>query len=56
MNLLNDSQIVIRLPQELKDLVEYYKDLLKTTTSQFIRDAITNQIERLKDKTIRMNY
>ena len=52
MNLLNDSQIVIRLPKELKDLVEYYKDVLRITTSQFIRDAITNEIERLKDKSI----
>ena len=52
MNLLNDSQIVIRLPQELKDLILYYNDVLKITTSQFIRDAITNEIDRLKDKSI----
>lgn len=52
MNQLNDSQIVVRLPKGLKDLTEYYKDVLEITTSQFIRDAITKEIELQKDKTI----
>ena len=56
MNPLNDSQIVIRLPKELREQTEYCKDVLHITTSQFIRVAITNQINKMTDKTIRMNY
>lgn len=46
---MNDSQSVLRLPKELKDLVNRYASIMKIKPSKLMRDAIKKEIDRLID-------
>ncbi|NEW81774.1 MAG: hypothetical protein GZ094_05375 [Mariniphaga sp.] len=51
MNILtNDAQIMIRVTNEMKSLITKYAKINQITISRLIRDAINNEIERLKVK------
>jgi len=48
MRQLNEKKTSVRIPIELKELVKYYSTKYHVTQSEFIRDSIIKQIDRIK--------
>ncbi len=44
---MNDSQSVLRLPKELKELVNRYASKINIKPSKLMRDAIKKEIDKL---------
>ena len=48
MRQLNEKKTSVRIPIELNELVKYYSIKYHVTQSEFIRDSIIKQIDRIK--------
>lgn len=48
MRQLNERKTSVRIPIELNELVKYYAVKFHVSQSEFIRDSIIKQIDRMK--------
>ena len=48
MKQLNENKMSVRIPTELTELIKYYSKRLRVTQSEFVRDAVIEQINKAR--------